>query len=169
MEYASNGGILPTQGIGVAATGTIPSSGLGLNYVAQYGSADTIRPDLTGDGITTDENNSNYVNLGLFARPDRVPGMQIGGSFYHDQISNLPAQPVPRFDQTIVNGYLAYTSGGIEFLNEGFLIRHSLIGGNSVYNTPAFYAQVSGDSGSCGHSSATSTSMPAQTILSMTM
>lgn len=143
MEYASNGGILPTQGIGISATGAIFSSKLGLNYVAQYGSSDTIRPDLTGDEVVTDENNGNYLNVGLFVRPDDVPGLQIGSSYYHDQISNLPAQPTPRFNQTIVNGYLVYINRGIEFIGEGFLIRHSLIGGDSIFNTPAFYCQIS--------------------------
>jgi hypothetical protein len=162
MEYASNGGILPTQAIGVSLTGTFPSGRLGLNYIAEYGSSDTIRPDINGDGLLNDENNGNHVNFGLFARPDRWPGLQIGASFYHDQISDLtvvapedqivgvppdiptaPTSPLSRWNQTIVNGYAVYVSGRAEFLNEAFLIRHSLIGESSLFNTPAFYSQFS--------------------------
>jgi len=163
MEYASNGGILPTQAVGVSITGTIPSGKLGLNYIAEYGSADTIRPDITGDGLLNDENNGNHVNLGLFLKPDRVPGLRIGGSFYHDKISdlvtaagsgsqtlppgvNLPGEqqsPSARWDQTIVNGHVVYVTRRIEFLNEGFLIRHALIGGSGDFDTPAFYSQFS--------------------------
>jgi hypothetical protein len=106
----------------------------------------------------TDENNGNQTNVGLFARPDALRGLQIGTSYYHDQISNnvlnaLTGAQVPpppggpglsaRYDQTIVNTYVVYLAHGIEFLNEGFLIRHSLIGGSSVFNTPAFYSQFS--------------------------
>ena len=158
MEFANQGGLLPTQAVGVSLTGSIPSGKFGLNYVAEYGSSDTIRPDITNTGLLNDENNGNHVNLGLFLRPDRITGLQIGGSVYHDQISDLvsPANPgsvvpvnVPgysasaRWNQTIVNGHVVYTSKGIELLNEGFLIRQALIGGNETFNTPAFYSQFS--------------------------
>jgi hypothetical protein len=157
MEYASNGGILPTQGIGVSVTGAVPSGKLGLNYIAEYGSADTIRPDINGDGLETDENNSNYVDVGFYLQPDSVPGLRIGGSVYHDRISNLvfpigsnqysETSSSARWGQTIVNGHIVYLSSKIEFLNEGFLIRHALIGSPIVFNTSAFYSQVSREIG----------------------
>ncbi len=158
MQFASDGGLLPTQAIGVSVTGAIPSGKLGLNYVAEYGSSDTIRPDLDGDGSATDENNSNQTNIGLFIRPDKLRGLQIGASYYHDQISNLDENtltgaPIPlpagspgpsaRYGQTIVNGYAVYVAHGIEFLNEGFLIRHVLLGSSLHFDTPAFYSQFS--------------------------
>jgi hypothetical protein len=154
MEYATNGGPLPTQAIGVSLTGSIPSGKLGLNYVAEYGSSDTVRPDVTGDGFSTDENNGNQVNVGLFLTPDRVPGLRIGGSLYHDRISNLDEVtatglqiPLPtdseRWNQTIVNGHVVYEASGIEFLNEGFLIRHAPVGPGETFDTPAFYSQFS--------------------------
>jgi hypothetical protein len=158
MEFATNGGLLPTQAIGLSVTGTIPSGKLYLNYVAEYGSSDTMRPDLTGDGLVNDENNGNQTNVGLFARPDWMHGLQFGSSYYHDQISGTllnraggtpvpppPGSPGPaaRYDQTIVNAYAVYTAHGIEFLNEGFLIRHALIGSSLHFDTPAFYTQIS--------------------------
>jgi hypothetical protein len=158
MQYASDGGLLPTQAIGVSVTGAIPSGKLGLNYVAEYGSSDTVRPDISGDGFVTDENNGNQTNVGLFMRPDGLRGLQIGTSYYHDQISNnvLNASsgvqvPLPpgslgysaRYGQTIVNGYVVYVAHGVEFLNEGFLIRQALVGGPLHFDTPAFYSQFS--------------------------
>jgi hypothetical protein len=158
MQYASQGGLLPTQAIGVSVTGAIPSGKLGLNYVAEYGSSDTNRPDLNGDGQVTDDNNGNHVNVGFFLRPDAVPGLQIGTSYYHDQISNNDvnaltgalAPPLPgvlapsaRYGQTIVNAYAVYVAHGFEFLNEGFLIRQALIGGSLHFDNPAFYSQFS--------------------------
>lgn len=158
MEFATNGGLLPTQAIGVSVTGEIPSGKLGLNYLAEYGSSDTIRPDINGDGQLTDENNSNQTNVGIFVRPDALPGLQIGSSYYHDQISdnvlnahidtNAPPPsgspgPAARYEQTIVNSYAVYVAHGVEFLNEGFLIRHALIGGSLHFDTPAFYSQIS--------------------------
>lgn len=162
MEFSSDGGILPTQAVGVSVTGSIPSGKLGLNYVAEYGSSDTIRPDINGDGLANDENNGNHINLGFFMQPDYVRGLRIGGSFYHDQISDLelPATgvsvPEPptvtnisfpaanaRWNQTIVNGHVVYVSGKTEFLSEGFLVRHAPIGPGETFNTPAFYSQIS--------------------------
>ncbi|MGC2170565.1 MAG: hypothetical protein WA555_05100 [Candidatus Sulfotelmatobacter sp.] len=159
MEYASNGGLLPTQAVGVSITGTIPSGNLGLNYVAEYGSSDTIRPDINGDGLLTDENNGNQTNVGIFAGPDELPGLQIGTSYYHDKISNndivalsgVQVRPVPgapgfnaRYGQTIVNGYVVYAAHGVELLNEGFLIRFAPLHFTyPTFNTPAFYSQFS--------------------------
>jgi len=156
MQYASDGGLLPTQAIGVSVTGAIPSEKLGLNYIAEYGSSDTIRPELNGSGQVTDENNGNHVNAGFFLRPDAVPGLQIGASYYHDQISHndlLSGAPTPllpgvlgpstRYGQTIVNAYVVYVAHGIEFLNEGFLIRQTVIGGSLHFDQPAFYSQFS--------------------------
>jgi hypothetical protein len=161
MEFASDGGLLPTQAVGASVTGSIPSGKLGLNYIAEYGSSDTIRPDINGDGLQNDENNSNNINGGLFLTPDRIPGLRIGGSIYHDRISDLVslasgggvigtqggAGGVPsasaRWNQTIVNGHVVYASRGFEFLNEGFLIRHAPLGPGETFNTPAFYSQFS--------------------------
>jgi hypothetical protein len=133
--------LLPTQAIGVSATGVIPSGKLGLNYVAEYGSVDAIRPEINGSGEVNDEDNGNHVLLGLFARPDRVPGLQIGNSIYHDKIRAPEAGVF--YEQTIVNGYVVYIAHAVEFLNEGFLIRHSETGTSSAFNMPAFYTQFS--------------------------
>lgn len=163
MEFASDGGILPTQAIGISVTGTIPSGRLGLNYVAEYGSSDTIRPDINGDGLLNDENNGNHLNLGVFASPDSLPGLRLGASVYRDQISDLislasggpdlgpapgaPTTGVPpttqRWNQTIVNAHAVYVGRGVEFLNEAFLIRFAPTRGGEIFNTPAFYSQFS--------------------------
>src|ERR1700704_5477032 len=65
MEFTNDGGPLPTQAVGISVAGLIPSGKLGLSYIAEYGSSDTVRPDLHNDEID-DENNSNHVNLGMF-------------------------------------------------------------------------------------------------------
>src|SRR5882724_2614206 len=142
MEFANDGGLLPTQAIGLSVTGTIPSGKLGLNYIAEYGSSDTIRPNM--DGVDeTDENNGNHINVGFFLRPDAVPGLQIGGSVYHDRISDFEKGPSVRLGQTIVNAHVVYVARGIEFLNEGFLVRNAYEQGGPTYNMPAFYTQFS--------------------------
>ena len=142
MEFAHDGGVLPTQAVGLSFTGSIPSGRLGLNYIAEYGSSDTHLQNLAEAGID-DEDNGNHVNVGLFARPESIPGLQIGGSIYHDRISDRSHGPDARLGQTIVNGHMVYIRDGIEFLNEGFLIRHAYEQSSTVYNMPAFYSQIS--------------------------
>jgi hypothetical protein len=142
MEFANDGGPLPTQAIGVSVTGEILSGRLGLHYTAEYGSSDMVRPDLKG-GTVDDENNSNQVTFGLFVRPSSIPGLQVGTSIYHDRISDVTHGPSVRLGQTIANVHLVYTGHSIEALNEGFLIRHDYEQTATVYNMPAFYSQLS--------------------------
>jgi hypothetical protein len=142
MEFANDAGPLPTQAVGVSVTGTIPSGRLDLNYIAEYGSSDTVRPDIHAVS-QVDENNGNHINFGLFVRPAFVPGLQIGGSIYHDQISDFRLGSGVRLGQTIANGHVVYAGHGVEFLNEGFLIRHVYGQGSAAYNMPAFYSQIS--------------------------
>jgi hypothetical protein len=142
-QFADEGGLLPTQAVGVSITGLVPSGKLGLNYLFEYGSSDTVRPDINGSGEVNDENNGNHVNVGFFVRPEAFSGLRIGGSFYHDKISNSTVSSPIRIGQTIVNAHVVYMAHGIEFLNEGFLIRHSPEDGSVALNTPAFYSQFS--------------------------
>src|SRR5207245_5421556 len=44
--------------------------------------------NIDGSQVESDEDNGNHVNLGLFARPDVIPALQFGGSFYHDHLTN---------------------------------------------------------------------------------
>ncbi len=143
MEFTAEGGLLPTQAIGISVTGSIPSRSLGLNYLAEYGSGESLRPDIDGSGEVDDQHNGNGINLGLFARPDATPGLEIGGSVYHDKIRHSDFGGQVRVDQTIVNFHVVYVRHGLESLNEGFLIRHALEGTATTFNTPAFYSQLS--------------------------
>jgi hypothetical protein len=55
----------------------------------------------------------------------------------------LTIGPRVSLGQTIVNAHVVYIRHGIEFLNEGFLIRHNYEQSATVYNMPAFYSQIS--------------------------
>jgi hypothetical protein len=69
--------------------------------------------------------------------------LQLGGSLYHDKISDFSRGPSVRLGQTIANVHAVYTARGIEFLSEGFLIHHVYEQNGPVYNTSAFYSQFS--------------------------
>jgi hypothetical protein len=143
LQFADEGGLLPTQAVGVSIAGAIPSGSLGLNYIFEYGSSDTVRPNIDGSGKVDDENNGNHINIGLFVRPEVLHGLQIGGSFYHDKMGDSDLPLLGRIGQTILNAHVVYVAHGVEVLNEGFLIRHSIYPSGMVFNTPAFYSQIS--------------------------
>ena len=142
VEFADDGGLLPTQAIGASVTGKIPSGKLGLNYVFEYGSADTIRPSINHPGAPdVDENNGNNAAVGLFAKPDWLPGLDVGGSFYHDRLS--PSNQPIHIAQSIGSAHVVYTTPRFEFLNEAFVIRHKVENGGRNFNTSAFYTLIS--------------------------
>jgi hypothetical protein len=146
MAFSDVGGVMPVQAIGVSLKGAIPSGKLGLNYLFEYGSSDTMRTRLDGTESIDDENNGNQVNVGIFLRPDWIPGLEVGGSFYHDNISDDRNLSV-RYGQSILNAHIVYVARGLEFLNEGVLIRHAQTGGPNLFNMPGAYTQISKEFG----------------------
>ena len=142
MAFPKEGGVLPVQAIGVSFNGAIPSGKIGLNYLFEYGSSDTMRTRLDGTESIDDENNGNQVNAGIFLRPDWVSGLEVGGSFYHDNISDDRNLSV-RYGQSILNAHIVYVARGLEFLNEGVLIRHAQTSGPNLFNMPGAYTQIS--------------------------
>ncbi len=142
VEFSDHGGLLPSQAIGASITGIIPSGALGLSYIFEYGSSDTVRPDITNPtDPAVDENNGNAVTAGLAAKPDWAPGLDIGGSFYHDRIN--PNGGPFHIGQGIYSVHAVYETPRFEFLNEAFLIQHDVQETGVTFNTPAFYSLIS--------------------------
>ena len=142
VEFSDHGGLLPSQAIGASLTGRVPSGKLGLNYIFEYGSAETIRPQITTpDAPEIEENNGNEITAGLFFKPDWVPGLNIGGSFYHDHIN--PEGSNLHIEQTIGSAHVVYSTPRFEFLNEAFFLQHQVLETGQTFNTPAFYTLIS--------------------------
>ena len=141
MEFPDHGGILPVRAIGASFQGALPSGKLNLHYIFGYGSSDTIRSHLDGSAGVDDENNGNQINLGVFARPDWLHGLQVGGSFYHDKISDDRDLSI-RYGQTILNGHAVYAARGWELISEGILVRLTQQSGFNAFNMPGFYTQA---------------------------
>lgn len=140
FNFEDEGGILPIHSVGVSATGEIPSGKLGLSYIAEVGNGRTSRsPLLQPVQNLVDENNHKDVNLQIFARPDAVPGLQVGFSTYRDVLFPLGQ---PKVGETIFDAYGVIVRPNFEWLNEAMLIRHAPLG-SRVYDTPGFYTQIS--------------------------
>jgi len=142
VEFADHGGLLPSQAAGVSMTGEVPSGRLGLNYVFEYGSSNTHRPNILDSSIDEiQENNGQATTFGLFIKPEWLHGLEAGGSIYHDRI-NPNAGPL-HIGQTIGSAHIVYVTPRFEFLNEAFLIRHEVQETARDFNTPAFYSLIS--------------------------
>jgi hypothetical protein len=132
------GGVLPMQDVGVSLTGKIPSGRMGLNYVFEVGNGRAWGPNVEPAQNHQDSNGSKAVNGGLFVRPDRFPGLQMGFSVRHDNLSI----PGPAIHEMVATTHVVYINSDYEFLNEAVLDRHAVIGGAS-FNTVGGYTQFS--------------------------
>ena len=147
FQFEDRGGILPIHTVGVTATGLIPSGPLGLHYIAEAGNGRESRTPLTAEPVqnVVDDSNNKAFNVGIFARPEALRGLQAGFSFYHGILSPENAN---RISENIMAMHAVVVRSNYEWLNEAMVIRHSIIGETKVYNTPAFYTQVSRQFGS---------------------
>jgi hypothetical protein len=139
FEYEDEGGILPIHMVGVQASGQIPSGKLGLHYIAEVGNGRTSNPIAEPVQNYVDENGHKAFNAAIFARPDAISGLQTGFSIYRDVLS---APDSPRIPETIIDAYAVLVRSRFEWLNEALMIRHAPAG-QHVYETPAFYSQIS--------------------------
>src|SRR5690349_20068019 len=81
------GRFLPVHFVGLEAEGSIPSGNLGLNYNIGVGNGRQTPSLLSRDGDAGDVNGNRAVVAEVFARPAKLFGLQIGGSFYHDEVT----------------------------------------------------------------------------------
>jgi hypothetical protein len=141
-EFEDQGGLLPIHNVGVSVNGMIPSGRLGLHYVAEVGNGRASRNPLSDEPVQNeiDENNHKAFNLALFARPEGVQGLQVGFSAYRDQLT--PAGGA-KIGESIFDAYAVLVRSNFEWLNEALVIRHAPQGVDRVFDTPAFYTQIS--------------------------
>jgi len=139
FEFEDEGGILPIHMVGAQVSGQIPSGNLGLHYIVEAGNGRTSNPVAEPVQNYVDENGHKAFNVAFFARPDAVAGLQAGFSLYHDVLS-VPGSS--KISETIMDGYAVLIRPRFEWLNEALMIRHAPVAGH-VFETPAFYSQIS--------------------------
>ena len=143
VEFMDQGGVLPTQRNGITLSGRLTSSDLGLHYVAEVGSGDMQRTDILQLGYEFFYKARTAYNLALFMRPEKLRGLQVGGSYYHDTV--IPTNngvDLATVRQSIGSVYAVYNTSRWEWLNEAYVIHHAVLD-SRTYNTPAFYTQIS--------------------------
>jgi hypothetical protein len=146
FDFEDKGGPLPIHNVGMSLYGRIPSGAVGLHYVVEVGNGRASRSYVPPLGQTAtavqnyvDENSHKAFNVALFARPDSIPGLQVGFSAYRDVLT--PGVPA-RIGETILAAHAVFIRTNFEWLNEALVIRHTPQGGR-LYDTPGGYTQIS--------------------------
>ena len=142
FAFEDQGGILPIHNVGVEAYGRIPSGSLGLHYVAEVGNGRESRSPVLEEPVqnTIAETNHKAVNIELFARPTKIPGLQLGLSAYRDVL--VPVSLPVSVGETILSAHAVYSTPNFEWLNEALVVRHTPQGGHT-FDTPGWYSQIS--------------------------
>jgi len=84
FAFEDEGGVLPVHDVGLSARGTVPHTGSALHYLAEVGNGRSWIEDESAEGH--DQNGAKSTNVGVSLRPDRWRGLEIGASFYRDEI-----------------------------------------------------------------------------------
>jgi hypothetical protein len=137
FAFEDEGGVLPVHEVGVSARGTVPKTGSILHYVAEVGNGRRWT-DLSGDE-ERDQNDAKSTNIGLSLRPERWRGVEVGGSFYRDEV---PASPAPSVANRIIAAYGVYRTPSTEIMAEWLQLSYRQAG-NLRYENRGGYAQAS--------------------------
>jgi hypothetical protein len=137
FAFEDEGGVLPVHEVGVSARGSVPKTGSVLHYVAEVGNGRRWT-DLTGDE-ERDQNDAKSTNLGLSLRPERWRGVEVGGSFYRDEI---PARSAPSVANQIVGAFGVYRTPSTEVMAEWLQLSYRQTG-SLRYDNRGGYVQAS--------------------------
>jgi opacity protein-like surface antigen len=108
----------PVHFVGLLAEGTLSSPALGLNYNVGFGNGRSTLIGRAGDAGDVNRNRAWLARL--YARPASAPGVEFGGSVYHDLVPNA-GSGVP---ELITSAYIAVTSERPEIIAEFADVRH---------------------------------------------
>jgi hypothetical protein len=139
--FEDSGGVLPVHMVGLNFTGAVPNTeSIGLHWVAEVGNG-TSSDRSGGAAVQNFYSDRNYkaTNLAAYIKPQSLPGVQIGASWYQDGL-NPPL--LPSVKQNIESAYLVYFNSSWESLTEGVLLSNHLRGTPETLRSPMAYTQL---------------------------
>lgn len=129
--------IVPIHFIGVLLEGNLPTGDLGLEYKAGFGNGR--HQNIARGGDAGDINSDKAWMVQLLSKPRHFSGMNIGLSFYTDEIS-LPISP--DIDESTFAAHAAWSNESPEVIIEYLHSEHELVTDSSVAGeVDAWYAQ----------------------------
>ena len=141
--FEDSGGILPVHTVGINLAGATPfARKAGLHWIAEVGNG--LYSNTNNLAVESVQNfysdrNAKATNFAGYIKPEMAPGLQIGGSWYHDRL--YPAG-LNRVTQNIESAYVVYLSPKWEFLNEGVMLTNTLTGAPQPFRSPMAYIQA---------------------------
>ena len=131
------GSFLPVHFIGMLVEGAVPAGGLNLNY--NLGLGNGRGQVISRGGDIGDINNNRAWLVNAFIKPDKLFGLQIGGSVYRDELNPLTA---PAAREWIQSAHIVWLKESPEVIAEFANVTHQPIGGSPAVNSQAFYVQT---------------------------
>jgi len=131
------GTFIPIHFVGLQTEGNIPSGGLGLGYDLGLGNGRSSNFSKAGDSGDINDNRAFVANV--FARPARLYGLQVGGSYYRDKLT--PKAGI-NFDEWIASAHVVWTKEHPEVLAEYANVHHQDLQTLQTFNTTGYYVQL---------------------------
>lgn len=131
------GRFIPVHFLGGLVEGAFPAGGLNLNYNVGLGNG---RGSVISRGGDDGDNNFHRAWLvNLFAKPDRLFGMQVGGSVYRDKVAVAGGR---EFREWITSAHVVWQKEDPEIIAEFANVHHEEIGRPGTFNSQAWYVQA---------------------------
>src|SRR5262245_37786574 len=133
------GRFIPVHFIGGLLEGAVGAGGLNFNYNVGVGNGRG--SVLSRGGDAGDINNSRAYLVNLFVKPDKLYGLQVGGSAYHDKVT--AGTPVRNFREWITSAHVVWSRETPEIIAEFANVRHeNLTVSSPRSNSQAYYIQA---------------------------
>lgn len=131
------GKFIPVHFIGALAEGSLPAGGWHVGYQAGIGNG---RGNVISRGGDAGDNNARPAwVVNLFSKPDRMFGLQVGGSLYLDRVS-LAGRP--EYDERILAAHAVWQHEDPEVIAEVAHVRHDQVNGSLTTSNVAYYIQA---------------------------
>ena len=130
------GKFLPVHFVGGLVEGSVPARGWNVNYQAGVGNGRGNVISRAGDAGDNNARPAWVVNL--FAKPDALFGLQLGGSVYLDRVTANGVE----FDERITAAHVVWQREDPEVIAEIAHVRHGQVGGAESTASLAYYVQT---------------------------
>jgi hypothetical protein len=136
--------LVPIHFEGLLLEGSAPVGAVSLGYRAGFGAG--LHNNIDVYGNTGDIDSENAVSLQLYARGDRIQGLEVGFSYFRDEVKfdNWNGQPVEDVEEDIYGVHAVLDRESLELLGEIQWWDHSQ-GGNPLSSSTGhgYYLQAS--------------------------
>ena len=128
------GRFLPIHFVGGLVEGTVPAGGWNVSYKGGVGNGRNSVISRAGDAGDVNGNRAWLVNG--YAKPDKLYGLEFGGSAYGDLVTLADGR---KFNEQIVGAHAVWNKEDPEIIAEFAAVRHEESGGGTPTWSQAFY------------------------------